>query len=112
MSDQLRAARAFLGLDQGDAAKLANVPVEVVRQVEAVDGHAVPTMVMDSIRSALEQAGIEFIPDGVRRRRAARPDDASLFEDLRAISIRSAERLQKHGTMTDADLYGDDGLPA
>lgn len=65
-----------------------------------------------SVRQVLEQAGAEFIPDGVRRRLAARPQAATLFEDLRDISLRSAARLQGRELLTDADLYGEDGLPA
>ena len=60
----------------------------------------------------LEQAGAEFIPDGVRRRRTERRDAGALFEDLRAISLRSAARLQGRELLTDADLYDENGLPA
>lgn len=111
MSDQLRAARAILRLNQWDTAQLANVPVYLVRQIEAADGRPVAPAIMDRIRVALEQAGVEFIPDGIRRRRPARPGAAS-FEDLRAISLRSAEQLRGHAVLTDADLYDQDGLPA
>ncbi len=34
------------------------------------------------------------------------------FEDLRAISLRSAARLQGHELLTEADLYNEGGLPA
>lgn len=66
---------------------------------------------LNDVRRALEQAGAEFIPDGVRRRRAARPDAAILYDDLRAISLRSAMRLKGRELLTDADLYDEDGLP-
>ena len=68
-------------------------------------------MSFDGVRLALEQAGIEFIPDGVRRRRPARTDADSLLEELRMISLRSAALLQGHEPLTDADLYDEDGLP-
>ena len=41
-----------------------------------------------------------------------RPDAGSLYDDLRAISLRSAARLQGRDLLTDADLYDEDGLPA
>jgi hypothetical protein len=69
-------------------------------------------LTIEGIRQALEQAGAEFIPDGVRRRSAPRPDARALYEDLRAISLRSAARLQGRELLTDADLYDEDGLPA
>lgn len=65
----------------------------------------------DNIRQALEEVGAEFIRDGVRRRQLRRPNADTLFEDLRDISLRSAERLQHHELLIDADLYDRDGLP-
>jgi hypothetical protein len=35
-----------------------------------------------------------------------------MFRDLQAISLRSAARFQGQDRTTEADLYGDDGLPA
>jgi len=67
---------------------------------------------LNEVRHALEQAGAEFIPDGVRRRRAAPLDVRSRYHDLRAISLRSAARLQGRELLTDADLYDENGLPA
>lgn len=69
-------------------------------------------MTLAGVRQALEQAGAEFTPDGVRRRRPDEPDASSLYEDLRRISLRSAARLRGRELLTDADLYDDDGLPA
>lgn len=112
-SDQIRAARALLRLEQAELAQRAHVSVVTIRRLESTSGREqVTPMTYDGIRRALEQAGAEFIPDGVRRRRTVRPDASSLFEDLRAISLRSAERLQGQELLTDADLYDDNGLPA
>jgi hypothetical protein len=36
----------------------------------------------------------------------------ALYEELRAISLRSAARLQDRALLTDADLYDENGLPA
>jgi hypothetical protein len=43
---------------------------------------------------------------------AARPGARALYEDLRAISLHSAARLQGRELLTDADLYDERGLPA
>ncbi len=111
--EQLRAARALLRLEQAELARRAHVSVVTIRRLEGANGgERVAPVTVDGIRQALEQAGAEFIPDGVRRRRVARPDAGTLYEDLRAISLRSAARLQGHGLLTDADLYDEDGLPA
>jgi transcriptional regulator with XRE-family HTH domain len=111
--EQIRAARALLRLEQAELAQRAHVSVVTIRRLEAVDGSGrVTPMTVEGIRQVLEQAGAEFIPDGVRRRQAARLDARTLYDDLRAISLRSAARLQGHEQLTDADLYDEDGLPA
>jgi transcriptional regulator with XRE-family HTH domain len=111
--EQIRAARALLRLEQAELARRAHVSVATIRRLEAPDGSARLTPItVAGIRRALEQAGVDFIPDGVRRRRVARPNARSLYEDLRAISLRSAARLQGRELLTDADLYDEDGLPA
>ncbi len=54
---------------------------------------------------ALEEAGENSSPTGVRRRRPARPGTRTLYEDLRAISLRSAcFRLHGCELLTDANL--------
>ncbi len=111
--EQIRAARALLRLEQAELAQRAHVSVVTIRRLEGVDGNArVTPVTVQGIRRALEQAGAEFIPDGVRRRRATPPDARTFYEDLRAISLRSAARLQGRELLTDADLYDEDGLPA
>ena len=64
----------------------------------------------ETIRAArallrIEQAGVEVAPNDSRRRDA-------LYDDLRAISLWSAGRLEVHEQLTDADLWDEDGLPA
>jgi transcriptional regulator with XRE-family HTH domain len=117
--EQIRAPRALLRLEQAELAQRAHVSVVTIRRFEGADeNERVTPVTLEGVRQVLEQAGAEFIPDGVRRRRIARPDahsldDAhSLYEDLRAISLRSAARLQGRELLTDADLYDEDGLPA
>lgn len=111
--EQIRAARALLRLEQAELAQRAHVSVVTIRRMEAEQGsERVTPVVFDGVRRVLEQAGAEFIPDGVRRRSLVRPDATSLYEELRTISLRSAARLQGHETLTDADLYDENGLPA
>lgn len=111
--DQIRAARALLHLDQTEVARRARVSVVTIRRLEATrSGVHVADSTLSGVCQVLEQAGAEFIPDGVRRRPSARPAAAALFEELRAISVRGAERLQGRELLTEADLYDEDGLPA
>ncbi len=111
--EQVRAARALLRLEQDEVARRARVSVVTIRRLEAAQGmERVAPATLDAVRHILEQAGAEFIPDGVRRRRAAREGAAMLFDELRAISLHSAEQLRQHEQLTEADLYDEDGLPA
>ena len=111
--DQIRAARALLRLEQAELAERAHVSVVTIRRIERGQaGERVAPGTVAGVRQALEQAGAEFIPAGVRRRGIARPDTRALYEDLRAISLRSAARLQGRELLTDADLYDENGLPA
>lgn len=111
--DQIRAARALLHLDQAELARRAHISVVAIRRIEQTHHRRrVAPVTLAGVRQALEQAGAEFIPDGVRRRRTAQPDPSSLYENLRRISLRSAARLRGRELLTDADLYDDDGLPA
>ena len=110
--DQLRAARALLHLEQAELAERARVSVATIRRLESMTGRGHGrSMTFDGVRHALEQAGIEFIPDGVRRRRSSRPEADALLEELRMISLRSAALLQGHEPLTASDLYDEDGLP-
>lgn len=111
--DQIRAARALLRLEQSELARRAGVSVVTIRRVEApVSNERVAAATFDSVHAALEQAGAEFISDGVRKRSSRRPDEQALYDDLRAISLRSAAALHGKDILTDADLYNEDGVPA
>ena len=110
---QIRAARALLRLEQAELAQRAHISVVTIRRIEKSNHHKrVAPVTLAGVRQALEQPGVEFIPDGVRRRRTARPDASSFYEDLRAISLRSAARLHGRALLTDVDPYDEDGLPA
>ena len=80
-SQQMRAARALLGIDQRRLAELAGLSPPTIQRMEASDGQVrgvVDTLV--KVVNALEAAGIELIGDnaassgagrGVRLREAA-----------------------------------------
>jgi transcriptional regulator with XRE-family HTH domain len=111
--DQIRAARALLRLEQADVARRAHVSVVTVRRLEATKGHGqVRRATFEGIRRALEEAGAEFIPQGVRRRQPSHPGAQALFDELNAISLHSAESLRGQKTLSESDLYDEDGLPA
>jgi len=61
-SQQMRAARALLGIDQRQLAELAGLSLPTIQRMEASDGQVrgvVDTLV--KVISALESAGIEII---------------------------------------------------
>jgi predicted transcriptional regulator len=80
-SQQMRAARALLGIDQRGLAELAGLSLPTIQRMEASDGQVrgvVDTLV--KVVNALEGAGIELIGEnaassgggrGVRLREAA-----------------------------------------
>ena len=111
--DQVRAARALLRLEQEEVSRRAHVSVVTIRRIEAAhDAGRVAPATLAAVRTVLESAGAEFIPGGVRRRGAGPTEKAALFETLRTLSLRSADRLRGHALLTDHDLYDGDGLPA
>jgi len=75
--EQLRAARAILRWRAQDLADKAGVNLSTIQRAEKADGE-VPMIPANekAVRSTLEDAGIEFIPEngggaGVRMRKAA-----------------------------------------
>ncbi len=87
------------------------VSVTTIRRLEAASGERlVAETTTGTVRKTLEEAGVEFIHQGVSlKSRSA--DDGALLSRLRAIAERAASRQAEHEWLTDADLYGDDGLP-
>ncbi len=110
-SEQLRAARALLRIEQADLARRARVSVVTIRRLEgAAASKPVSAEARDSVRSALEEAGAAFIPNGVQKLRTQAEKDR-LFADIMEISRRSAEALKNHVILTDDDMYDENGLP-
>jgi transcriptional regulator with XRE-family HTH domain len=73
---QIRAARALLGIGQQELSTLAEVGINTVKRVEQSAEMVGSVRTLWKIQTALEQAGIEFIPGdetkgpGVRLKRA------------------------------------------
>jgi hypothetical protein len=76
-SEQVRAARALLRWEQKDLAGASTVSLPSIQRLETKPGPlAAQPRTVAAIRAALEQAGVEFIPEngggpGVRLRKGA-----------------------------------------
>jgi transcriptional regulator with XRE-family HTH domain len=75
---QIAAARTLIGLTQAELADAANISVPTLKRMEASNGPASGlSNNVASVRTALEAAGVEFIPEngggpGVRLRKTKR----------------------------------------
>jgi transcriptional regulator with XRE-family HTH domain len=110
---QIRAARALLGLTPEEVAARARIPVATLRALEeAATPDAVPETTLVGVQGALEDAGIQFIDEGVRRWHPTAVEIEQEFRTLMDISRRSAARLAGQDLLTDDDLFDENGLPA
>lgn len=109
-ADQIRAARALLHLDQTDLARRAEISVATLRRLES--SGPVSSAVVARVTAALEATGVEFIPQGVRRRVPPSEDFEARKERLMAIARESARRQARHSNVTEADIYDENGLPS
>jgi transcriptional regulator with XRE-family HTH domain len=64
--NQLKAARALIGLDQGDVAQRAGVNVNTIRSMEASGSAPIAgrSANVQRVQQVLEAAGIEFLSHG------------------------------------------------
>src|SRR5690349_11080672 len=109
-ADQIRAARALLRLDQAELARRAGVSVATLRRCEDGDTR-VSARAAASIQNALEAAGAEFIPGGVRRRRPRTPEEKeALFRDVMAIADRVTALHAENPGFSEEDLYDESGF--
>jgi transcriptional regulator with XRE-family HTH domain len=110
-SEQIKAARALLRMEQEELAKRAGVSVTTIRRLEAASGEQlVAASTTETVRRVLQEAGVEFIHQGVSLKAKAAGEDA-LYSRLRAIAERAAGQMNSRDWLGDDDLYGDDGLP-
>ncbi len=73
--NQLKAARALVGVDQAWVAKAANVAINTIRNMESRAAEPITSgaVTVRNVQLALESAGVEFInggQPGVRLKRA------------------------------------------
>lgn len=64
--NQLKAARALLGMEQGAVADAAGVNINTVRNLEASKGDPIRghNQTVVAVQTALEAAGVEFLNHG------------------------------------------------
>jgi transcriptional regulator with XRE-family HTH domain len=113
-ADQIRAARALLQLDQSKLALLAQVSLATLRRSESgAETARVSARAVSSIQRALEAAGAEFIPGGVRRgRRRSAAEVDERFRRIMAIANESGKLATENPGFDEQDLYDEFGLPA
>lgn len=110
-AEQIKAARALLRMEQEELARRAGVSISTIRRLEAASGERlVAEATTSTVRGALEEAGVEFIHQGVSLK-AKSAEGEALLEKLRGIARRAAAGSGGGEWLSDADLYGDDGLP-
>lgn len=112
-ADQIRAARALLQLDQTELARRAHVSLATLRRSENGDAAArVSPRAVSSIQRALEAAGAEFLPGGVRRKSRRDPADVGArFRRIMQISHEAAKLAAENPGFDESDLYDEFGLP-
>lgn len=107
-SHQLRAGRALLGLDQEQIAREAGISIATLRRAEA---GAAPADTIGRVAETLVRAGVEFIERGVQL--VTIPSAVATERDRRIDAILA--QLDAIPTIdpnvTEASLYGEDGLP-
>jgi len=75
---QIRAARALLGINQRELSKCAEVAISTVKRIEVSEEITGSARTLSKLQTALERAGVEFIPEdettgpGVRLKRSGR----------------------------------------
>ncbi len=110
-SEQIRAARALLRLEQDELAQRANVSVVTIRRLEAPDGLSkVSPSTVDEVQHALEAAGAEFVDRGVRGRSRTPEEREQLIRDAHVIAMRSAALQARLPPFSEADLYDENGV--
>lgn len=110
-AEQIKAARALLRLEQDQLARRSGVSISTIRRMEAASGEGlVAPATVNSVVKALEEAGVEFIHQGVSLKIKAENEEA-LLGRLRAIAERAASHTAQGEWLSDSDLYDDDGLP-
>jgi transcriptional regulator with XRE-family HTH domain len=64
---QIKAARAMLGMDQRELSNIAEVAISTVKRIELAEELTGSVRTLWKIQTALERAGVEFIPPDERK---------------------------------------------
>ena len=106
-SEQLRAARALLGLSQPEVADAAGVSSMTVKRAEGSGKPAASTDEMATIQRALEAAGVEFTNGGrpgVRIRKEFKSGDFVKASQVGQVSGISVGRDHTRKVITTMDI--------
>ena len=68
--NQLKAARSLLGWSQADLASASGLSIPTVKRAEGNSAINASAEATAAIQASLEAAGVEFIPSGVKLRKA------------------------------------------
>ena len=111
--ERKRAVRALLRLERLALAPGSSVCRHSAPSRRGKRRRDVAPATLKTVKHALEAAGAEFIPDGIRRRRFRTPEEkAALFREIMAIADRTARLAAENPGFTEDDLYDENGLPA
>ena len=61
---QIRAARSLIGISQNELSEMADVGISTIKRIELAPDVTGSARTLLKLQSALEKAGIEFIPAG------------------------------------------------
>ncbi len=93
-ADQLRAARALLGLDQRRLSELANLSIPTIQRMEASDGLVRGNVdSLTKLIAALEIAGVDFIGES-----------AASYQGGRGVRLKSEVHLNSRRTNKSSPL--------
>jgi len=111
MSDQIRAARALLRLEQAVVAQDAGISIVTLRRLEEPGGLSkVAPATVERVRAVLERAGVEFVDRGVRRRAQDAGHLAAVRRDIDDIVAQAVALNAGRPLMQEKDLYDETGV--
>ncbi len=113
MSDQIRAARALLRLEQGVVAQDAGFSIVTLRRLQEPSGLSkVAPATIERVHAVLERAGVEFVDRGVRRRAPDAAEMAAVRRDIDDIVARAVALSAGRPLIQQLDLYDEIGVRA
>jgi transcriptional regulator with XRE-family HTH domain len=89
---QIKAARALLGLGQLQLSKLADLGITTVKRIELSEGPSGSVRTLLKLQSALERAGVEFIPAD-----ATKGPGVRLVQNERIGRTKTSRRAKRSG---------------